>query len=49
MSPGARALVEFLAEQLAAAQLEREAARAAEIDRSREADQNAASAEHAEA
>lgn len=43
MSPGARALVEYLAEQLAAAQLEREAARAAEIDRMRNAEQNAAS------
>lgn len=40
MSPGARALVRFLAEQLAAAELEREAALAAEIDRTREAAEN---------
>lgn len=42
MSPGARALVRFLAEQIAAAELEREDARAAEIDRTRNAEQNAA-------
>lgn len=46
MSPGARALVRFLAEQLAAAELEREAARAAEIDRTRVATENAVQREH---
>lgn len=43
MTPGARALVEFLAEQLAAAELDRQAAE--EIDRTRPDEDNAAQVE----
>lgn len=42
MTPGALAIVDFLTEFLVKEQLEREAARAAEIDRTRNAEQNVA-------
>lgn len=47
MSPGARALVEYLAEQLAATEIERKTLEPAPIDRTPEAEQNAASTEDA--